>query len=83
MPREHVIGCEPILGTRESPEVEGIVAVLWHDNLEHVQVATVTRNSVTHDTVEQGVYINLDRNGLNDLIRHLRRARDKAFGKDE
>lgn len=30
-----------------------------------------------------GVYAQLDRPGINRLIRHLRRARDQAFGKDE
>lgn len=30
-----------------------------------------------------GVYIDLDRKGINDLIRYLRRARDQAFGRDE
>jgi hypothetical protein len=33
--------------------------------------------------VTDGFYVNLDRRGLNDLIRHLRRARDHAFGRDE
>lgn len=83
MPREYVIGCEPILGTRDAVEVEGLVSVLWHADLEHVQVATVTRQAITHDTIEEGVHINLDRKGINDLIRNLRRARDKSFGRDE
>jgi len=30
-----------------------------------------------------GYYVSLDRKGVNDLIRHLRRARDRAFGRDE
>ena len=30
-----------------------------------------------------GFYLDLDRKGINDLIRYLRRARDQAFGKDE
>lgn len=29
------------------------------------------------------VYVDLDRKGINDLIRVLRRARDQAFGRDE
>lgn len=84
MPREYVIGSEPILvGSQGEVEVEGLVQVLWHASLEHVQVSTVTRATITHDTIEEGVHINLNRQGINDLIRHLRRARDKAFGKDE
>lgn len=30
-----------------------------------------------------GMYVDLDRRGINDLIRVLRRARDQAFGRDE
>lgn len=32
---------------------------------------------------EDGYHVEMDRRGLNDLIRKLRRARDAAFGKDE
>ena len=31
----------------------------------------------------EGMFVDLDRRGINDLIRNLRRARDQAFGKDE
>jgi elongation factor P hydroxylase len=30
-----------------------------------------------------GFYVSMDRNGINKLIRNLRRARDQAFGRDE
>ncbi len=30
-----------------------------------------------------GFYVSVDRNGINKLIRNLRRARDQAFGRDE
>jgi hypothetical protein len=30
-----------------------------------------------------GFYVELDRDGINDVIRKLRRARDQAFGRDE
>jgi hypothetical protein len=29
-----------------------------------------------------GVFMDLDRRGINDLVQYLRRARDQAFGKD-
>lgn len=32
---------------------------------------------------DTGVWADLDRAGINNLIRSLREARDKAFGKDE
>lgn len=31
----------------------------------------------------EGFYIDLDRAGINNLIRYLRRARDQSFGRDE
>ncbi len=30
-----------------------------------------------------GFYVSMDRDGINKLIRNLRRARDQAFGRDE
>ena len=33
--------------------------------------------------VRSGFYVPLDRRGVNELIRTLRRARDQAYGKDE
>lgn len=30
-----------------------------------------------------GIYVQLDRRSINELIRKLRRARDQAFGRDE
>lgn len=29
------------------------------------------------------LWVTMSRQGINDLIRHLRRARDQAFGRDE
>lgn len=34
-------------------------------------------------TCWDGFFIDLDRRGMNHLIRNLRRARDQAFGRDE
>lgn len=34
-------------------------------------------------TCFEGMYVQLNRRSINDLIRHLRRARDQAFGRDE
>lgn len=33
--------------------------------------------------VADGFFVDVDRRGINDLIRHLRRARDQAYGRDE
>jgi len=88
MPKEIVRGCEPLVsrpaedGGVEVLE-EGLVTVGWHADLEHVQVATISRHPVTFEVINEGLYVNLDRRGINDLIRNLRRARDQAYGKDE
>lgn len=37
----------------------------------------------SHDGDRWGWAVTLDRNGLNKLIRDLRRARDQAYGRDE
>lgn len=57
------------------------VQVGWGDN-DYVQVATVNP-AERLGTVESGLYVDLDRKGINDLIRLLRKARDRAYGRDE
>lgn len=47
-----------------------------------VQVATVD-DSEPLGTVKSGLYVTLDRDGINRLIKALRKARDQAYGKDE
>ncbi len=49
---------------------------------QYVEVATVNNlEPSTGDRVE-GVFISLDRDGINRLIRSLRKARDQAHGAD-
>lgn len=83
MPKEIVKGCKPIIGTEDNVEVEGLVQVGWHSEMGYMQIATLSRDANTLDTVEKGMYVDLDRRGINSLIRNLRRARDQAFGRDE
>lgn len=60
------------------------VKVGWNRETGVVQIATVTENEdVDPFSVEAGLHVNLDRRGINTLIRHLRHARDQAFGRDE
>ena len=74
------------------------VKVGWSKEQEHVEIAVVRSIEgafVEHDweteNEEDGsvevtpgpLYIQMDRAGLNRLIRTLRQARDDAFGKDE
>jgi hypothetical protein len=55
--------------------------VLW-GQLNGVQVATINEDAVL-GSVERGLFVDLDRAGINQAIRVLRRARDQAFGRDE
>lgn len=48
-----------------------------------VQVGIADGSFTIGGAVYDSVWVHLDRRGINDLIRHLRRARDQAFGRDE
>lgn len=85
MPKEVVHNSEQYSG--DYPTQNCIAEVRWSRDSEYVQVATVLVELADHSPVrrevEGGWYLNLSRTGINDLIRHLRRARDQAFGKDQ
>lgn len=87
MPKEIVVSHGPRIfdeSGREEPQSEqGLVQVGWNGETEHVQVVTFARHPVTYETVFDGRYVDLERREINQLIRHLRRARDQAFGRDE
>ncbi len=81
MPRESVYGTDP---------TELAVKVGW-DRDKHVQVGIGGPIEFTFTHFPEGVvgpsydslWVTMTRQGINDLIRHLRRARDAAFGRDE
>lgn len=86
MPRETIHG----------PTDESVVKVGWSDHAVQVGVelndtrritiqGVEIRTSETSTTPEtyRGVWANLDREQINRLIRVLRTARDKAYGRDE
>jgi hypothetical protein len=81
MPKEYVIdsngfGDEASRGLRAE--------VRWSREAEYVQMATVADEPpVKSGLSAEGWHVSLDRRGINDLIRYLRRARDQAFGRDE
>lgn len=71
------------------------VKVSWDRDANYVQVASIADNSEQrirdildagerdpNGTLFDGWYTTLDRAGINQLIRVLRRARDSAFGPD-
>jgi hypothetical protein len=59
----------------------------------HVQLATCSDDpdalralgaAAAPDNVDwRGIFLRLDRDGINELIRNLRKARDSAYGRDE
>jgi len=64
------------------------VAPADNTNTIDINAPLVTRVAEGQDaerrrTWADGFYVTLDRQGINHLIRHLRRARDQAFGRDE
>lgn len=77
----------------EDPERRGAVDVRWDRESGYFQIGThdpqsevfVPGTPLSETTIpaEYGWWVNLDRRGINDLIRVLRRARDQAFGRDE
>lgn len=90
MPKEYVNG-EAVpyeLGSPETP----VAAVRWGRETGHVQLVTRLRecelffdpdDPTAPIPCQYGYYVTLDRRGINDLIRTLRKARDQAFGRDE
>lgn len=91
MPRER------IFGSAFAPEGEEaiipIAEVMWNREAGHVQLVTRELSHEIPSPEEQekdgpwpctyGFFVDLDRKGINDMIRVLRRARDQAFGRDE
>lgn len=93
MPKEIVNG-ERTVDESGLPSQPSYVHVGW-DRDKYVQIATVEPHGriapydpatdkyvVAHGGVP-GWFVTLDREGINALIRNLRKARDAAFGRDE
>jgi hypothetical protein len=92
MPKESVFGAQHVFDPDEANPKVPVVHVLWgREQQGTVQIVSRAEDphggrwagdsSETHFT--DGMYVNLDRPSINKLIRHLRRARDQAFGRDE
>lgn len=85
MPKEVVHDSTQYSG--EYPTREVIAEVRWSRDSEYVQLATALVEMADHSPVvrevQGGWYANLNRTGINDMIRNLRKARDQAFGRDE
>jgi hypothetical protein len=83
MPREYVYSefNDPLAET--APQMAASVGWSKEADGGSIQLATI-RNGKEHsyDPVD-GLYMDLDRKQINQLIRLLRKARDDAFGRDE
>ena len=88
MPKSYVITKSDQKRADEQGGELPAILVGWHSN-GWVQLASVLKQSVEGSTseleakVDQGQFIDLDRDACNQLIRMLRRARDAAYGRDE
>lgn len=91
MPKEYVLSPYEYFKTEDDDPNRPVVCVKWSRESGDLQIVTRLReNEVFYSEdkndpipVEYGWYVDLDRRGINDLIRILRRARDQAFGRDE
>lgn len=98
MPAEKVYGRQypvaPVPENEEQPKpMVPIVDVRWGREQGFVQVVTKAEDAEggrwmgddysVQAHVTDGLYVDLDRDQINRLIRNLRRARDQAFGRDE
>jgi hypothetical protein len=68
------------------PYVAKVIAdgggVTTSDNVQYTPGSPEPLPTVVHVAAD-GFYVTLERSGINDLIRVLRRARDQAYGRDE
>lgn len=90
-PYTEVSAARSVVGVNWGGEMDGYVQVstqLFNDDLLYADGHGTVHEATGGEAVRrnlwgQGFYVNLDRDGINKLIRHLRRARDQAFGRDE
>ena len=70
-------------GTEEAPEP--VAQVGWGRDASYVELGVIKPGDdpVATTNLESGWFIQLDRNGINRLIRTLRKARDAAYGADQ
>lgn len=86
MPKEIVYGEQLVVDN-----IVPIIEVRWNREGAFVQVVSKATSpddgrvagDSTETVVSDGFFVDLSRASINDLIRHLRRARDQAFGRDE
>jgi hypothetical protein len=90
LPYSKVSSAKSVIGVHWGIEQEyvQVSASLFNDDMKYATGDGVVRvadgdDKVARDLWARGFYVDLDRGGINRLIRNLRRARDQAFGRDE
>lgn len=78
MPRSYVYADHKTDDTGAKVAPQKVISVGWN-KVGYVQVATL-RNGT--DRTDDGIFVDVDRDQINDLIRKLRKARDQAYGAD-
>lgn len=95
MPKETIVGERGVVFGPDSLAIQ-IAQVRWSRS-EFVELALRIVDPTDHEDYSpteaewpgsggeaiRGTYMPLERHQINELIRHLRRARDQAFGRDE
>lgn len=81
MPKEVIASRWNDLSKEENFGSDLYLQVLWGSE-NGVQIATVNPAAEV-GSIESGLYVDLDRKGINHAIRALRKSRDQAFGRDE
>ena len=73
-----------LTGEGPQPDTIPFVRVGWNRDAGDVQIATTAPDGVSLQPTPEGNgwFVNLDRDGINRLIRALRKARDAAYGSD-
>ena len=69
-------GAEPVF-------LQDLIGVGWETGGLQVQIGTTIREDHTGTTVSEGIWVKMSRAQCNTLIRKIRHARDRAFGRDE
>jgi hypothetical protein len=85
MGKEGVMPKEIIKSEMEFPDEEPFqIEVRWNkEGYEPTLQVATTDPSADLFSRESGLFVDLDRNKVNQLIRILRKARDQNFGRDE
>lgn len=85
MPREFIYTEHKAIESNMPVAPQMCVSVGWskEDHGGHVQLATLRNGKENSFDPTDGLYTDLNRKQINDLIKALRKARDQAYGKDE